>query len=80
MTVTTKSLKIAAAEYGLGAFAVHNIKRGEYIGGNTLPYKKHTAECSTPHQNTWGRFMAPTIIRQERTPQFVSRCRLTESI
>lgn len=73
ITVATKSLEIAAAEYGLGAFAMENIKKGEYIGGNVLPCEQFIAERSTPFQNMWGRFTTTTITRRDRTPQISSR-------
>lgn len=36
--VVTKPLEVAAAEYGLGAFATKAIKKDEFIGGGALPY------------------------------------------
>jgi hypothetical protein len=31
-------MEVAAAEYGLGAFATQSIKKGEFIGGNASLY------------------------------------------
>lgn len=69
---TTKSLEIAAAKYGLGAFATQKIKKDGFIGGSTLSRKPFTVERSIPYQNMWGRFTAPSVIRQDRTPFLAS--------
>jgi hypothetical protein len=47
-----KSLEVAGAEYGLGAFATQSIKKGEYIGGNMLLFTIPAAECSATSKNT----------------------------